>query len=508
MNSSPHLSSIRSKLLATIMVTTAVALLVASGAMLALDLREYHKTWIKDIFTQMELLGRTSAAALQFEDTKVGQETLSLLSIRPEFQSAALYDSRGKPFATYFRKGLTLDIPKIPDNEGFRIDGRTITAFKRIVENNQILGTVYVRADYALIANLIKGVGIVAMVITIALLAAIIVSRWLQSYLVNPILSIAGVAREVVTQKDYSLRVNKLSNDEVGTLADAFNAMLSEIQCRTDELETSNQVLEKEVAERRRAEEEIRRLNIELDTRVQERTAELEIANTELESFCYSVSHDLRAPLRSIDGFSHALVDELGNNLSENSRRYLGKIHNSTKRMGQLIEDLLNLSRLSKAALKLVPLDLGSMAQEIISGLQQSSPDRNVDVSIWDGMKAVGDSRLMLVVLENLLGNAWKFTGRTEKPKIEIGVIEEEGKSIYFVRDNGAGFDMAYADKLFGVFQRLHGQNEYQGTGVGLATVQRIILRHGGRIWATAVPGKGAVFYFTLADSGVVFQAA
>lgn len=501
-------SSIRRKMLATIMATTAAALLVASTAMLALGLRDYHRTWIKDVFTQMELLGRSSAAALQFDDQKVGQENLSLLSIRPEFLGAAIYDSRGKLFATYSRDRHALDFPRIPENEGYVINGSTIIAYKRIVEDEQILGTVYVKAEYRLIANLINGVGIVTIVIVIALIIAMFLSSWLQSFLANPILAIAGVAREVVTRRDFTLRVKKLSNDEVGALAEAFNEMLSEIQSRTDELEKSNLILGNEVSERRRAEEEVRLLNKELDTRVQKRTAELEIANSELESFCYSVSHDLRAPLRSIDGFSHALIEELGNNLSENASHYLGRIRNSSQRMGQLIEDLLNLSRLSRTAMKLQTLDLSLMAQEVINVLRQTSPHRNVDVSIWDGMSASGDENLILIVLENLLGNAWKFTSKIENPRIEIGTILEEGKSIYFVRDNGAGFDMTYMDKLFGVFQRLHSQNEFQGTGVGLATVRRIILRHGGRIWANGSPGKGAVFYFTLTDYNSISQAA
>jgi signal transduction histidine kinase len=502
------LSPIRRKLLATILLTTVVALLVASGTLLALGLRDYHNGWVKDVFTQMELLSRSSTAALQFDDQKVGGENLSLLSIRPEFQAAAIYDSRGQLFATYSRPGEPRDFPAIPANEGYVIEGRSLVAYKRIIDGNQILGTLYVRTDYKLIANLVDGLGVVATVIAIALLVAMLVSGWLQSYLIDPLISIADIARRVVTQRDFSLRAPKLSDDEVGALADAFNEMLSEIQVRTQELEASNRTLEGEVAERRRAEDEVRVLNRQLDARVQARTAELQVANAELEAFCYSVSHDLRAPLRSIDGFSNALVSELGSGLSVTANRYLGKIRSSTQRMGQLIEDLLNLSRLSRADLDLGVLDLSAMAQEVVNGLRMTSSDREVDVSIWGGMKARGDARLILVVLENLLGNAWKFTGRTEHPRIEVGTVQESGRSIYFVRDNGAGFDMAYADKLFGVFQRLHRENEFPGTGVGLATVQRIISRHGGRVWAQSTPGEGAAFFFTLPDAGEAAQAA
>jgi len=288
----------------------------------------------------------------------------------------------------------------------------------------------------------------------------------------------------------------------VGTLVDSFNDMLTEIDRRTRELEASNAKLAQEAEERSRAEREILRLNAELEGRVRERTAQLETANRELESFSYSVSHDLRAPLRAIDGFGQALLDDFPENLPGEAKRYLSRIRASTQHMAQLIEDLLKLARVSRGPLERRKVDLGQVAQQVVGELQQREPGRAVEVSVWDGMLAEADPHLLRVAFENLIGNAWKFTAKSARPRIEIGALKDRGRTTFFVRDNGAGFDMAYADKLFGAFQRLHSATEYAGTGIGLATVQRIVHRHGGRIWAEGEVGKGAVFFFTLALAG------
>jgi light-regulated signal transduction histidine kinase (bacteriophytochrome) len=232
---------------------------------------------------------------------------------------------------------------------------------------------------------------------------------------------------------------------------------------------------------------------------VRERTAQLETAMRELETFSYSVSHDLRAPLRAIDGFGQALVEDFPEQLPADAKRYLSRIRTSTQHMAQLIEDLLNLARVSRGTLERRTVDLSQTARQVVGELQQHEPGRAVEVAVWEGMSAEADPHLLRVVLENLIGNAWKFTSKAAKPHIEIGALKDGGRATFFVRDNGAGFDMAYADKLFGAFQRLHSASEYAGTGIGLATVQRIVQRHGGRIWAEGEVGKGAVFFFTLA---------
>jgi PAS domain S-box-containing protein len=250
----------------------------------------------------------------------------------------------------------------------------------------------------------------------------------------------------------------------------------------------------RDVTERKHTEQRIRALNRDLEQRV----AELGAVNSELEAFSYSVSHDLRAPLRAIDGFSHALLDEYGDRLDADGMDYLKRVRAAAQRMAELIDDLLALSRVTRREMRRERVDLTAIARAVVEQLHRDDPGREIQAVIAEGLEGEGDPQLLRVVLDNLIGNAWKFTSTRPRASIEVGITRRDGVATYFVADNGVGFDMAYASKLFGAFQRLHSMEEFPGTGIGLATVQRVVQRHGGRVWAQAEPGRGATFYFTL----------
>ncbi len=257
-------------------------------------------------------------------------------------------------------------------------------------------------------------------------------------------------------------------------------------------------IVTRDITEFKKVESEILRLNAHLEKRVKERTAELEAANQELEAFSYSVSHDLRAPLRAIDGFSQAVLEDYAVQLDETGRQYLNRVRAGSVRMANLIDDMLQLSRVGRAQIERQIVDLSSQADSVLTELQSAEPDRYVEITIESGLEAEGDPKLLRIALVNLISNAWKFTGLKPGPRIGFGAVDHAGERAYYVRDNGVGFDMAYVDKLFGAFQRLHTENEFPGTGIGLAIAQRIIHRHGGRIWAESAVNQGATIYFTI----------
>lgn len=262
-----------------------------------------------------------------------------------------------------------------------------------------------------------------------------------------------------------------IEHDELGRLTYAFNKMVTSLRTST-----------------------VSRIHLEAVNRT------LEEANKELEAFSYSVSHDLRAPLRAIDGFGQALLEDSGDKLDDVAKKHVARIRAATLRMAKLIDDILNLSRISRAEMHKSKINLSEIALRVISELKESQPERQVDFNIQKNITGYGDPNLMTIVISNLIGNSWKYTSKHSRAHIQMGVTDVGGKKAYYIRDDGAGFDMNYANKLFGPFQRLHGENEFPGTGIGLATVKRIIHRHGGALWAEGKVEQGATFYFTLSD--------
>jgi len=328
-----------------------------------------------------------------------------------------------------------------------------------------------------------------ALILLLGTLAAVIISKGITA----PILALQKGA-EIIGSGKIEHKVGTTAKDEVGQLSRTIDSMTGNLKKVT----ASRDELNEEIAVRMRAEAEVQKLNRELEQRVIERTAQLEASNLELEAFSYSVSHDLRSPLRSIMGFSQTLWEDYAGKLDAEGIDALKRIVSATRRMGQLIDDLLNLSRVTRSDMKREQVDLSGVAARIAARLKESQQDRQADFIIAGELVADGDGRLLNIVLENLISNAWKFTVNSPHAVIEFGMTEHDGKPEYFVKDNGAGFDMAYAEKLFNPFQRLHPSTEYPGTGIGLVTVKRIIKRHGGHVRIIGEPGKGTVVYFTL----------
>jgi signal transduction histidine kinase len=475
-------NTITRKLTRMNMLVSGAALVMACAAFVGYDVIAFRQTIGENLSVQARIAGLNSVSALVFDDPHAAQETLSALKTAPHIVAAGIYSTDGKLFAAYRRDaGAELPPSVSLEKAESRIfkRGDSVAVTNLIAFQGKIIGLVYIRSDLkAMTARLQRFAQIAAAVLLVSLWAAWMWSSVFRRSIAGPIMHLAELARFVSREQDYGVRATPAPDrGEISTLIDSFNEMLGQIQGR---------------------DEELRKAHDELEVRVKERTAQLEAANKELESFSYSVSHDLRAPLRSINGFSEALLEDCFEILDETGRDHLNRIRAATKRMGIMIDDFLNLARMSRAELHFSKVNVSSLARLITGELQNADPRRNAEIRIEDGLETRADGQLLRLVLENLLGNAWKFTSKRPLSRIEFGTIRSNGTSAYFVRDNGAGFDPAYSSKLFGTFQRLHDNAEFPGTGVGLATVQRIIKRHGGRVWAESEVEKGATFFFTL----------
>ncbi len=456
---------------------------MACAAFVGYDQITFRKNMVNQLSIRAQIIGSNSVSALLFNDPSSAEKTLSALDAAPHVTAAGIYTVTGRRFALYrrTREEAVPSLPVIPSGrpEAFRFGHGNIVLVRSIVFNGKHLGAVYLESDLKQIDRRLKEYAGIALAVLIASLGAALPVSWMfRKAVADPIVGLAVLARDVTQSQDYSTRaVPTGRNDEVALLIASFNEMLEQIQKRDRALQETHN---------------------ELERRVEERTAQLTHANKELESFSYSVSHDLRAPLRSIDGFSQALLEDCEPQLDTTGKDYLRRIRASAQRMGVLIDDLLNLARVSRAKIQKQNVDATALAVSIANDLRKTQPGREVEFRIEEGMEAWADPGLLRIVLENLLNNAWKFTSKRDRASIEFGRNRDNGNLSYFVRDNGAGFDPKYADRLFGAFQRLHAMTDFPGTGVGLATVQRIINRHGGAVWAESAVDRGAAFYFTL----------
>ena len=509
--------SLQRKLLGVMLATTLVALVVALAAMIAYDVRAYHRGWTNDMTAQAELLGRTTAPALEFGDARMATENLSLLRFQPKIRAAAIYGPRGETFATYLPAGTTAAFPHLPEGDGASVDSGDLVVYRRIVANGQILGTVYLRAQYELLDRIWSYTGIAAVVALLAMLIALLVSFRLQRIITRPILDVASAAREVVEQGDYSRRVDSDSDDEVGALIEAFNNMMGQIQQRTLALETSNREKAGEVEERRIAQQQVMELNQELEQRVQDRTAALEQSNGELvlataaaheansakSEFLSNMSHELRTPLNAIIGFGQLLAAPEARLMpAERTKEFVDYIVEAGRHLLTLINDILNLAQIEagKLSVSLEPVVLSDVLGDCRTMTQSMADKRNIRLLFpeSDAIEVQADRTRLKQVLLNLLSNAVKYN--REMGSIVVGCAQDAAGLVRIsIQDTGIGMRPDQLKSLFQPFNRLGQEAGVQeGTGIGLVLTKRLIELMGGTLSVSSTPGVGTVFSLEL----------
>ena len=473
-------------------LVTGVALLLAFASFVAYDAVSFRNDLAHQLQTESQILGANTVSALQFQDKEAATATLAGLDGSREVIWAVLLGRDGRMFAQYVRDGSDDEaeykpLPAYRNEAQWVVDGNLLYGSRVMFDGRQV-GTIYILAgmqDQAQRSRLYAAIA--ALVLLVCMGISLLLTSAFRRLLTEPLVGLAQTAQIVRTQKNYGVRAKTSDRkDEVAVLERSFNEMLDDLQERDRALEESRAVLEETV---------------------QKRTAELSATNQELEAFSYTVAHDLRGPLETMANIGYLLKESYGPRLDDEGRMYLDALMGSTRKMSALIQDLLRLSRSSRATFHGELLDLSQLVAGIGRQLAAAEPERHVELKVGEGVMVFGDAGLLCVAMENLLGNAWKYTSKEALAKIEFGVVDggvkdAVGPPVYFLRDNGAGFDPAYADRLFQPFQRLHVQSEFPGTGIGLTTVARIISRHGGKIWAEGNVHRGATFFFTIPYAG------
>ena len=511
-----RLRSIRHKLMSVVLLTTLVALVISLGTIVVYDLRAYHRNLVADISTQAELLGHMSSAALAFDDERLAQENLNLMRIRPRVTAGALYKADGSLFASYRANERVGALPAKVGKEGVSIAGSSVELFKPIVDNGELLGTVYLRADYELAGRTADYLAIALGVTVLALLVALLLLRRLDFVITQPILDIADVAREVIETGDYSRRARKLSDDEVAQLVDSFNKMLAEIELRTHALERSNGELAREGEQRTEAQQEVMRLNQELEVRVHERTMQLEMTNGELamameearsanyakSAFLSSMSHELRTPLNAILGFAQILSSDRLPSTLEQKKEFAGHILKSGRHLLTLINEILDLAKVESGtvSLSLEPVGLDAILQECRDMIAPLASQRGIGMAFPDAcpLNVLADRTRLKQILLNLLSNALKYN--REQGQVAIECAPHAGGRVRIsVRDTGVGLDAEQLALLFQPFNRLgqEGGTE-EGSGIGLVVTKRLVELMDGNIGVSSAPGEGSIFWIEL----------
>ena len=511
-----ELRSIRQKLVAVVLLATLAALVVSIGALIAYDLRAHHRALLGDMSTQAELLGRMTSAALAFDDQRLAKENLALLRIRPTVRAGAIYNASGALFASYAKPGEAAVFPARPVADRIEVDGNDLIVYKTVIENGELLGAVYLRAEYTLLSRALDYLLVALAVTALALLIAYLMTRRLGSFLTEPISSITEIAREVVSTRDYSQRAKRISDDEAGDLVDSFNAMLVEIEQRTGALEQSNQAIAREADERARAQQEVMRLNLELEQRVHERTMQLELTNNELglaveaaksanaakSAFLSSMSHELRTPLNAILGFAQILTsDSLPTTLAQ-KKEFANHVLKSGRHLLTLINEILDLAKVESGTvtLSMEPVALDDMLAECRGMVEPMAQPRRVRMLFPDATGAVllADRTRLKQVLLNLLSNAVKYNRDMGAVVFDCSVVGAQRMRLS-VQDTGHGLRHDQIEELFQPFNRL-GQESgaEEGTGIGLVVTKRLVELMGGTIGVSSSVGVGSVFWIEL----------
>lgn len=467
-----------------------VSLWLASTAFVLYDRYAYKKNMTHELTILSRVVASQLVDPVLKNDHDAVIKNIELLAIKKTIQFACVTTIDGKVLAYFARNGIGDNGVACISNKDFvflETNGHIDLIQPVYSPDSRRIANIHIREDFS---GLNKRFGIFSVVIFIILImcsgVAAILSARIQHFFSAPLILLKDTAEKIAKENDYSIRVRQDRDDEIGKLYNAFNKMVETIDNKNAEL---------------------REAKNDLENQVEQRTAELKTINNELEAFTYSVSHDLRTPLRAIDGFSAALAEDAGHEMNELAHDYLRRIRAASRVMADLIDALLSLSRLSRIEMNRQSLDLAPVAHDIADHLALHYPGRKFQFICPPTLLAYGDKTLMGIVLDNLMANAWKYSANVPAPRIELGSIDRNGEEVYFIRDNGAGFNMKHADKLFVPFQRLHKADEFEGIGIGLATVARIIHRHGGEIWAEGLTGDGAVFYFTLGRRPAVTES-
>jgi signal transduction histidine kinase/ActR/RegA family two-component response regulator len=509
-------SSISKKLVLVVMVTTFAALLVSVGLIIGYDLRNYHRTLVNDMSTQAELVGHMTSAALAFDDTRLAGENLALLRTRPMVDAAAIYDENGRLFASYSASKEAGAFPARPAQAGTRSEGQYLSLFRPIVENGETVGTVWLRAENRMLARTLDYLAIALGVLLLAMGTAYLVVRRMGGVITTPIVAVTEIARDVVATRDYSRRAPRVGNDEAAELADSFNAMLTEIEQRTRELEDSNGEIVREAQQRSRAQQEVMRLNEQLEHRVDERTLQLALANAELanaidvarnanqakSAFLSSMSHELRTPLNAILGFAQILTSDALPTTEAQKKEFANHILKSGRHLLTLINEILDLAKVESGTitLSMEPVALGDILGECRTMMEPLAAARGVRMLFPQQASAVlmADRTRLKQVLLNLLSNAIKYNRDAGAVVVDC-VQAGPGRLRISVQDTGMGLRPDQVAGLFQPFNRL-GQEAgaQEGTGIGLVVTRRLVELMNGTIDVTSSPGVGSVFTIEL----------